>query len=294
MNTDRARSRSFPGVGTDADGPEDRGAYGLTVPSDWPAERFVASPAAWTRWRFEWVQEDVRREPERVDDDIAVLNIEPAGQVVIERDVARSTLRLAHEPTNEAWVHPHLASTAVTAARWAGREPFHGGALVVDGRVWGVLGEREAGKSSVLAWSHLHGVPIFSDDVLVIDGESVLAGPRCIDLREGAAAQFGIGTPIGVAGSRERWRVPLGPIEPVLPFGGWVVLDWSDELSVTDVPPPSRLRLLLAARAVLLPEHDAPAWLRLLQWPVLAFRRPKRWDQVDGAMARLFDELSRR
>ena len=40
------------------------------------------------------------------------------------------------------------------------------------------------------------------------------------------------GTYLGVVGTRERWRVTLPPVPSHLPFGGWVQLDWTDELDV--------------------------------------------------------------
>ena len=81
---------------------------------------------------------------------------------------------------------------------------FHGGSFLdASGRTWGVVGSREAGKSSFLAWCATRGVPVVGDDLIVTDGTLVNAGPRCIDLRESAADRFGIGEDIGVVGDRK-------------------------------------------------------------------------------------------
>ncbi|GAB3935843.1 hypothetical protein GCM10027614_11390 [Micromonospora vulcania] len=53
--------------------------------------------------------------------------------------------------TPDVLAHPYLAPVATTVNRWAGRETFHSGAFVLDGRAWAVLGPRTAGKSSLLA-----------------------------------------------------------------------------------------------------------------------------------------------
>ena len=103
-------------------------------------------------------------------------------------------------------MHPYLAPVALVMARWLGREGFHGGGIVAGGGVWGVLGDKTAGKSTTLAWLAREGVGVVSDDVLVIDGGTALAGPRSVDLREEAAERLGVGEPMGRVGQRERWR----------------------------------------------------------------------------------------
>ena len=54
-------------------------------------------------------------------------------------------------------------------------------ALAVGGRALGVVGTREAGKSSTLAWLAVAGTEVLCDDLLVIDGQSTFKGPRTID-----------------------------------------------------------------------------------------------------------------
>ena len=123
-------------------------------------------------------------------------------------------------------MHPHLAGAAAVLSHWCGRDSFHAGAFVVDGGVWGLLGDKGAGNSSTLVSLARAGVPIVSDDVLVLDKATAYAGPRSIDLRTDAAQTLRTGQPLGMIGDRARWRVPLGPVEPELPFRGWVTLRW--------------------------------------------------------------------
>jgi hypothetical protein len=76
---------------------------------------------------------------------------------------------------------------------------------------------------------------------LVVDGEDALAGPRCFDLRAGAADHFQLGTYIGQVGTRERWRAALPPVEARTPLAGWVVPGWGDEVVVEPVTVAERL-----------------------------------------------------
>ena len=112
----------------------------------------------------------------------------------------RATFSLPERPTDAALIHPHLASVAAIFAHWDQRETFHAGGFVVGGKVWGLLGAREAGKSSFLASLALGGVPVLCDDILVLDHLIALAGPRSIDLRADAARQLGAGEPLGLSG----------------------------------------------------------------------------------------------
>ena len=213
------------------------------------------------------------------------------GWMTIERAPARVTFRLAASPPARDLVHPYLAPAAAIAARWAGRESFHAGAVVADGGAWAVLGDRESGKSTTLAHLALAGHAVVADDLLVVDGDAVLAGPRCIDLREASAAHLGAGAPLGVVGVRERWRVPLAPVPARVPLHGWVTLVWDDSVGVDILQGAERMLALLPFRSVQL-APEAPANLvDLSSLPVLRLRRPQRWDALDAAAARLLDAL---
>jgi hypothetical protein len=209
------------------------------------------------------------------------------GWVTIERDPARVTFRLPAAPPARDLVHPYLAPAAAVAARWAGRESFHAGAVVAGGGAWAVLGDKESGKSTTLAHLALGGHAVVSDDLLVVDGDHVLAGPRCIDLREGSAALLGAGEPLGVVGVRERWRMPLGPVPARTPLHGWVTLAWDDDVGVDALRGAERMLALLPFRSVQV-EPTAPQDLvDFGALPVLRLRRPRRWDALDAARGRL-------
>ncbi len=132
------------------------------------------------------------------------------------------------------------------------------------------------------------GVPVLADDVLIVDrGLRALAGPRCIDLRREAALALGIGESIGLVGTRERWRTPLGQVPCEVPLGGFVCLEWG-EAAVSRLSPKERVRMLYANQALLLGEQRDSAMLsslmELFALPMIRMRRPRadRGDREDG------------
>ncbi|GGM32221.1 MULTISPECIES: hypothetical protein [Micromonospora] len=175
--------------------------------------------------------------------------------------------------------HPYLAPVAVICNRWAGRETFHAGAFGLDGRAWVVPGGRTAGKSSLLAALAARGVPVLTDDIAVLDGDQVLAGPRCVDLREPVP---GVALPTrGVRdGSRLRIALPAGPHR--LPLGGWLFLRWGDGPALTPLGPTELLARLAALRS--LPElpSDATRLLGLAGVPAYELTRPRDWTALDA------------
>jgi hypothetical protein len=170
------------------------------------------------------------------------------------------------------------------AARWPGFENFHAGAVLANGGAWGILGDKETGESSTLAYLALSGRDVLMDDLLVVDGDEALAGPRCVDLREEPAATLGAGEPIGVVRLRERWRLALGPVPSQVPLCGWVTLAWSHKVSVEPVRGPMRLMALLPLRSVRLVPPAPEALVRLASLPVLELRRPRVWESLPRAV----------
>jgi hypothetical protein len=223
------------------------------------------------------------------DRDRAVLGLRAGGSVAVERAAAQARFSLPARPSDGALVHPHLAAVAVVWAYWLGRESFHAGAFVAGGGAWGVLGDREAGKSSLLAALALAGTPIVADDVLVLDGTTVLAGPRSIDLRGDAAATLGAGEALGTIGNRERWRLPLEPVPAEQPLRGWVALAWDSRCSVVPLTGSDRLCALGPHRGTTLYPRDPAALIELSALPFLELRRPRRWECLDEAVQRLLE-----
>jgi hypothetical protein len=228
-----------------------------------------------------------------LDDERATALLHGGGVAHIDRANATTELILPAAPSPEALLHPHLAITALVAGAWLGRRTFHAGSFVHSGCVWAVLGDRERGKSSTLAWLAAHEVPVFADDLLVLDGDTALAGPRILDLRASAAAYFGLGRHLGTVGTRPRWRVELPDVAPELPFGGWVCLEWSESaVTVEQIPAARRLERLVAARGIERAEPSTAEWLPIIAKPMVSLWRPKRWDALNRAMTALLDELT--
>jgi hypothetical protein len=217
----------------------------------------------------------------------AQLPLHAGGWMEIERDGPRITVRLPRRPDDEALVHPYLAPGAAVLARWQGREAFHAGAVLAAGGAWAILGGRESGKSSTLGWLAAEGHTVLADDLLVLDGQDALAGPRCIDLRPDAAARLEAGEPLGVVGTRERWRLRLGPAAASVPLRGWVELGWGDEVAVEPVRGAERLTTLIPHRSVRLEPPRAGALMELASLPLLRLLRPRRWDALPHAAERL-------
>jgi hypothetical protein len=133
---------------------------------------------------------------------------------------------------------------------------------------------------------------VFSDDVLVIDGATALAGPRSIDLRAEAARRLDAGEPIGHVGARSRWRLPLGMVEPELPLNGWITLEWGDEIAIRELRGAERLAALLPHRGVRLAPTEPGALLRLSTLPHLRLIRPRRWESLPDVTERLVDAIA--
>jgi hypothetical protein len=210
--------------------------------------------------------------------------------VDVDRSASRAVYTTPHPVSDEALVHPYLAPVAAVAAVWLDRQSFHGGAFVVDGGVWGVLGSRGSGKSSTLALLARDGYQIFCDDLIVTDMTTAMAGPRSIDLRTEAANELGVGEDIGVAGTRARWRLRLGAVAPELKIRGWIHLDWSDTIELVPMRPIERVAALARHGAVnVVGAGQSTALLELSALPTWTLRRPHGWGSAREAMQRLLD-----
>jgi hypothetical protein len=242
---------------------------------DWPTYTLttrVGPPTDGLQW--------IRRDEARV-------SLASGGHVDVDRKEGRATFTMRARPSAAALVHPHLASVAAVVARWRGRESLHAGGVEIDGGAWLILGARGAGKSTLVAGLVALGYPMVTDDVAIVDRQlAVLAGPRLIDLRAGAASRLGMGTSLGTVGTRERWRVPVGTVSPVLPLRGFIRLAWGDGVRVTSVPAGHRVPALMDHRVIhRLPPADPAFFLDIASLPMIELQRPRDWGAMDEACA---------
>lgn len=205
-----------------------------------------------------------------------------SGRLIYPRSLASDEL-----------THPALASAATVLNYWLGREVFHGGAVLIDNEAWGLLGTKEAGKSTLLALLSQLGAGIVADDMTVVEmGEEivVLAGPRCIDLRLDVAPHF---EGLSLARRQRRMRLFVNEIPPACPLRGWISLTVGDDVVVEKIPPSQRLARLVPNKmmgAYLTPNPQT--FLRLLALSFLEFRRPLTWEDSSKSAELLLNALT--
>lgn len=225
--------------------------------------------------------------------DEAEIELVAGDRLAMQRTPLRATFTTAQPLSDDALVHPYLAPAAAIAGYWLGREAFHAGAFLLDGGAWGVLGEKESGKSSLLAGLARNGHAVVSDDALILDRDVVFAGPRSIDLRQEPARELDAGDSIGLVGDRERWRFRLDPVASASHLCGWIVLSWGEAIELSPLPPGDRLQTVIEQRMVRgLPPPEPGLLLELAALPAFRLTRPRSWDQLDAAASRLVDALS--
>jgi hypothetical protein len=269
------------------------GAYGLRilgvtgvegslveVPDEWPAVELAVEVG------------ELDADEEHLDEDHARIRLRTGGWIEIDRDPGLATYMVAAALTPDELVHPFLAPVATIFSHWYGRESLHGGGIVLGEKVWGVVGGRLGGKSSLLAALAARGVDVVSDDVLVLEDFHALRGPRTVDLREDAAAALGLGEEIGVAGTRRRWRLKLPPLDRDLRLGGWVFTEWADDTELRRLPAADALVRLVGNRSISVPPRDPAVFLQLSALPAWELRRPRSWSALPGALEALLDGLA--
>jgi hypothetical protein len=270
-----------------------RGAYGFAIVGlEGAAPLLQPVPAGWPTFHV-----DVQNgPPETVESgwgpDHAAIGFNGGGVARLTRKPLAAALTLPDRPDDGAVLHPFLAGSAAIVSWWLGRDTFHGGAFVVGGDAWVILGNRECGKSSTLGWLAAHGVPVLTDDLVVVDDwDQVYAGPRCVDLREEAAAGLHMGEHLGLVGTRQRWRQVLPPTSDAVRLAGWILPAWDREIEISRMDAGAALGKItehLPLRLVTRPE-------RLLDFaalPCLRFARPRNWDSIGPATTGLLDRLA--
>jgi hypothetical protein len=268
------------------------GCYGFRLSGLGDADGLlIDAPGDWPALELRYAPPDCEAPAsDSIDGDRAHLVLR-GGWVELERPTGVVTFRLEPRPPDRDLVHPYLAGPAAVAARWTGRDSFHAGAVVIGGGAWAILGDKENGKSTTLAWFALHGHPVLTDDLLVVDRGAGLAGPRCIDLRRESSERLGVGEPLGVVGQRARWRFELGDVPPRVPLRGFVTLAWDGAVSFEPLRGVERLMALLPGRSVRRPPPHPAQLVDLSSLPVWRLRRPHRWDALGVAGALMLETL---
>jgi hypothetical protein len=199
-------------------------------------------------------------------------------------------INAVREMTTAEIVHPVMTVVGATAAWWTGRLSFHAAAVVIDGRAWVLLGSPGGGKSTLAACLRQRGHAVLSDDLVVLDGRTVLAGPRSADLREAAVEQL-TSTDAEFLPWRRRWRAPLGLAPHEVPLGGFVILEWGDTVETRPTDAAERLRAFARFDGLLQGPVTPTAFLDLVDVPSHVLRRPADWSALDASAASL-EELA--
>jgi len=245
-----------------------------------------AREADWPVVRIEQRRIEVGRRPTRVDDERAEFPLVGGGRAIVDRRRGVATFHTPHPLDDDELAHPYLAVVAWAYARWLGRPALHAGAFLAEGGAWALVGRQEGGKSTLLAGLALAGHPVVADDILILDHGEVLAGPRCIDLRDDAQAELGVAELDPVrSGSRGRLVLPSVPAHAAL--RGVIFLAWSDAIEAIRLSPAERLRRLAERPGLSEPSPVVP--LELARLPAWELRRPRRWDLLAAVRDRLLE-----
>jgi hypothetical protein len=258
----------------------------------------LSSEALAIRGSDDWPAVSVKRaltngsdssETERVGKDTASIQT-LAARLRLDRLSSRLEICASNGLPVADVIHPVLWPAAAVFARWHERETFHAGAVSFDGEgAWAILGERGAGKSSMLAMLSLEGVEVLVDDLLVVAGQRCFAGPRCIDLRPEAAAALSIEPEAPLVRCTERRRLRLPPCSGEYALRGFLHLSWGAEVRLERLLPVERLPLLLDHRRVVGLGADFEHLLDLVALPAIRLTRPPDW----RASRRLAADLGR-
>lgn len=263
-----------------------RGAYGLRLAGLDGSTLVTTVPESWPQVLLERRAIDGSA-PAHSSVSEGIVEIVYLNGSSLRVDRPQSTVTFFVPPTveDDELIHPYLSPAAVHFAGWLGHSVFHSGAFVRDGGAWGVLGVRSGGKSTTLARLAQMNTPVLSDDILVFDGVSAFAGPRCIDLRPDAAERLEKRSSAVRGGDRRRLSLPA--IEPALPLRGFFFLEWGDELAARPLRPSERLDLLNRSCR---PETANPAsLLELARLPAWRLARPQGFETLDDVCGKLLD-----
>lgn len=204
------------------------------------------------------------------------------GWLECVRGSRTASFYLAEHWELEELAHPLLTSAAGVVCRWDGAAVLHGGVITAGESAVAIVGDREAGKSTLLAWLHLQrdGVHVLSDDLVVVRDGQVFAGPRCIDLRPSSAEALVLPPDAALSRHGTRVRLPTAAGPPHVRLGAVVLLRWGSEVSLTPVPAVARLPLLAEHTSFRHSQSSARDLLALCAFPLFVLTRPRDWARM--------------
>ena len=271
-------------------------AYGVRIAGlGRPAGLALRGAEAWPTIQVRTeLTEDVPARASEVREDRATIAT-PVATLEVDRASAEVRVR-SREPVPEAdLVHPCLWPAGAVFARWRGAETLHAGAFAApdgDG-AWAVMAESGGGKTSFLATLALAGVEVLVDDLLVMEGEECVAGPRALDLRPEVVGRLGLEDRVTASvRATSRERLPLAPCAGRWPIRGFVELGWGESVRVDRLGPSEGLAALARHRRVLGLGTEFDQLLELVERPVLRLLRPRGWASAAEAGKRLLDAAS--
>jgi hypothetical protein len=274
------------------------GAYGLQIEGLAQAARWMRPvPASAPKLEVTLTGDVPPTGGRRIDRDGLDIRLQGPHDVRIrmERGSGRVDYLFTHGvPPAADVLHPYLAPAAAVLHAWDGRETIHGGAFrTPDGAVM-LLGDKEAGKSSMLAWLSAElDQEVITDDLCVLASGAVLPGPSCIDLREPTANRYASRWSGQLVRSDGRMRLGLrsGGTDRV-PLAGTVVLGWAERIGIEPVPPAERLGLIAAQRYFSSLQADPVAVLDVLTRPMIRLLRPRDLSSLPAAAEALLAHWS--
>ena len=151
---------------------------------------------------------------EMIDDGSVALRYHDDFELNVSADGSVVRARRAEHTTEESLYAYLLGHGLSVALLQRGVEGVHAAAFETNGRAIAVLGDCGFGKSTLSAHAIRAGARLLTDDLLILDGSSVLPGPARIKLNpEIAHAVFGTraGTPMN--DGRGKWIYDLGDTE---------------------------------------------------------------------------------
>lgn len=210
------------------------------------------------------------------------------GHLRVERSPLAAVVVSGAVPDMGVVAHPLLARLAMVVAFWLGRPAFHGASVLAsDGRAWMLLAPTQTGKTTLLQAVSARGYEVLADDLVVLDGAGVFAGPRLLSLRLDSADRLDPGLPRVTLGDEQRARLRLGAVPPQAQLGGWIMLLDAPGVSIRPIPPSERPAALGAFTASQPSGLSAPQLLELARLPAFRLGRPRTWSALESTVGAL-------